>query len=276
MPAKDYYELLEVPPTAPAEEIKRAFRQQIARYHPDKVQHLGKEFQQMAAERAAELTEAYRILSDEKRRAEYDQLRGASAAAAAPAADPAPRPSAAAEPTAPAGTESRTAPPPPAAEPDRAAAGSWFTQERASRDTFVRQALVGRFRHALDAVAGDYERSDVRGFDVACSPKSKLFARSKGPKLLARFVDRVDAQSVADTWAQAAKAMPNDEVCVFLLGSSLAPAPELAGAIAEQRRKTRGAKLTLIPVDARDWDARMPTDAPPVAKTLLTRLRTGA
>jgi len=33
--------------------------------------------------------------------------------------------------------------------------------------------------------------------------------------------------------------------------------------------------LTLIPVDARDWDAHMPTDAPPVAKTLLARLRSG-
>ena len=35
---------------ASADEIKRAFRQQIARYHPDKVQHLGKEFQALAAD----------------------------------------------------------------------------------------------------------------------------------------------------------------------------------------------------------------------------------
>jgi DnaJ-class molecular chaperone len=38
---KDYYQLLEIPSTAPADEVKRAFRLQIARYHPDKVQHLG-------------------------------------------------------------------------------------------------------------------------------------------------------------------------------------------------------------------------------------------
>ena len=62
---KDYYGLLGVAPAASADEVKRAFRQQIARYHPDKVQHLGQEFQAMAADRAAELTEAYRILSDE-------------------------------------------------------------------------------------------------------------------------------------------------------------------------------------------------------------------
>jgi hypothetical protein len=66
----------------------------------------------------------------------------------------------------------------------------------------------------------------------------------------------------------------SDETCIFLIGSSLAPSRELAAAIAEQRRKTR-TKVTLIPVDARDWDAHVPTDAPPVAKTLLARLRSG-
>ncbi len=55
MPLTNYYDLLGVPPTASQEEVKRAFRQQIARYHPDKVQHLGKEFQAMAANRAADL-----------------------------------------------------------------------------------------------------------------------------------------------------------------------------------------------------------------------------
>ncbi len=67
VPSKSYYELLDLPPTASSEDIKKAFRQQIARYHPDKVQHLGKEFQDMAADRAAELTEAYRILSNERK-----------------------------------------------------------------------------------------------------------------------------------------------------------------------------------------------------------------
>ena len=60
------------------------------------------------------------------------------------------------------------------------------------------------------------------------------------------------------------------------MGTSLAPAGELAGEIADQRRKSRGARLTLIPVDARVWDAHMPLDAPPIAKSLLTRLKSGA
>ena len=83
---KDYYRLLEISPTAPQDEVKRAFRQQIARYHPDKVQHLGREFQAIAAERATDLTEAYRILSDEGRRAEYDRTYAADGAAPTPAA----------------------------------------------------------------------------------------------------------------------------------------------------------------------------------------------
>jgi len=35
------------------------------------------------------------------------------------------------------------------------------------------------------------------------------------------------------------------------------------------------ARLTLIPVDARVWDAHMPLDAPPIAKSLLTKLKRG-
>jgi hypothetical protein len=31
----------------------------------------------------------------------------------------------------------------------------------------------------------------------------------------------------------------------------------------------------LIPVDARDWDARMPIDAPPIGRTLIERLKKG-
>jgi curved DNA-binding protein CbpA len=270
---KNYYELLEIATTAPSDEVKRAFRLQIARYHPDKVQHLGKEFQAMAADRAAELTEAYRILSDQGRRAEYDRTFVAAGAQTASAGQ-------SAAPAAGRGESSGgpAAPPPP--EPPTAAAsqvGAQFKQERASRDEFVRKATLGRLRQALEAVGADYDETVLRGFDLACVPKSKLFGRSKNPRLLGRFVSLLDRDAIANAWGDAAKwgEARKDDVCVLLMGTSLAPAGELAGEIADQRRKSRGAKLTLIPVDARVWDAHMPLDAPAIAKSLLSRLKKG-
>jgi curved DNA-binding protein CbpA len=274
---KNYYELLEIAPGSPAEEVKRSFRAQIARYHPDKVQHLGREFQSMAADRAAELTEAYRILSDPGRRAEYDQaLAEAGTETTSPRAD---------EPASAQHQRARepqpaSAPPPPPTSPSGAATGSWggqFKEERATRDEFVRKATLSRLRQALTMAGADYEPSTLRGFDLALVPKSKLFGRSKNPRLLARFVSDLDREAVADAWTQASKwgDLENGEVCVLLLGTALAPAGELAGEIADQRRKSRGARLTLIPIDARVWDAHMPLDAPAIAKTLLARLKSG-
>ena len=266
MAANTYYELLELTPQASADDIKRAFRAQIAKYHPDKVQHLGKEFQAMAADRAAQLTEAYRILSDANRRAEYDRTLGEGgmpAKAAAPAA-------AASSTGAPA-----TAPPRPSGP--TTPIGPQFRQERATRDEFVRKATMVRLRSALDGVGG-YDESEARGFDIALVPKKKLFSSTKNPRLLGRFVGTVDRDAVADTWAQAVKWAGADEACVLLMGTSLAPAGDLATEIGDQRRKhgrAGGGKLVLIPVDARDWEARMPLDAPPIAKTLLARLRSG-
>jgi len=271
---KNYYELLEIPPTSTADEVKRAFRQQIARYHPDKVQHLGKEFQNMAADRAAELTEAYRILSDEGRRGDYDRAVADAGGQVSRAAPP-PQQASAAEPAA-----GQSEPPPPSGAGAEAGQGAQFRQERASRDEFVRKATMSRLRQALEAVgAGGYDESKVPGFDIACVPKSKLFARSKNPRLLGRFISNLDREAVADAWKEAAKwgAAEKEDVCVLLMGTSLAPAGDLAGEIALQRKKQprRGSNLTLIPVDARVWDAHMPFDAPVIAKTLLARLKSG-
>jgi curved DNA-binding protein CbpA len=274
MAVKNYYELLELPATASSDEIKRAFRHQIARYHPDKVQHLGKEFQAMAADRAAELTEAYRVLSDEGRRGEYDRsLAGGSMAPAHAASAPG-----TATATATAEAPPATPPPPSAAsEPESGRpSGSQFARERATIDQFVRNATIGRLRQALEAAGGGYDESAVRPFDLAWTPKRKLFAGAKGPRLAAQIVSRVDGESVADAWTHAAKWAAGEDVCVLLIGPALASAEDLAKAITDQRRKSRGAKVSLVPVDARNWDAHLPHDAPLICKSLLTRLRTGA
>ncbi len=72
MPRRDYYEILGVPRTASPDEIKRAFRQLAREYHPDVNQD------PRADERFKEINEAYQVLGDPQRRAQYD--RGGRAA----------------------------------------------------------------------------------------------------------------------------------------------------------------------------------------------------
>ena len=60
--ARSPYEILNVPPNADPAEIRVAYRKLANQYHPDKVTHLGKEFQQLAEQRFKEIQEAYRKL----------------------------------------------------------------------------------------------------------------------------------------------------------------------------------------------------------------------
>src|SRR3989344_3068455 len=62
--AKDYYQILGIPKSASREEIKKAFRKLAHKYHPDKGGGDDSKFK--------EVNEAYQILSDERKRAEYD------------------------------------------------------------------------------------------------------------------------------------------------------------------------------------------------------------
>jgi curved DNA-binding protein CbpA len=264
---QNYYQLLDVDQTASPADIKRAFRKEIARYHPDKVQHLGQEFQAMAATRAAQLTEAYRILMDAGLRAEYDQLLGGMASADQPPSAPPDQPPVSRQP------ESE-APPPSAPPVDRP---SQFSFERATRDEFVRKATISRLRQALTEEFGAFTEPAARGFEFSCAVKSKkLFGRGgAGPRFVARFVPRVDREAVQQTWPMAAKAEAGGEICVFLMGSALAPARELSDAVADQRRRAAGGggRVVMIPVDVRDWHALVPNDAPSSCQAILKRLR---
>ncbi|MGB3057094.1 MAG: DnaJ domain-containing protein, partial [Candidatus Omnitrophota bacterium] len=70
MANKDYYDILGVKEGAGAEEIKKAYRKQALKYHPDKNPDDKK-----AEEKFKEISAAYYTLGDEKRRKEYDNLR---------------------------------------------------------------------------------------------------------------------------------------------------------------------------------------------------------
>ena len=63
----DAYTLLDVSPQASADEIKSAYRRAVARYHPDKVSHLGKEFQELAHQKLLAIQQAYETLQGIRR-----------------------------------------------------------------------------------------------------------------------------------------------------------------------------------------------------------------
>jgi molecular chaperone DnaJ len=69
MPAKDYYVLLGVDKTATEAQIKTAFRKLAKKYHPDANPN-----NKSAEEKFKEINEAYEVLSDKQKRAQYDQL----------------------------------------------------------------------------------------------------------------------------------------------------------------------------------------------------------
>jgi hypothetical protein len=56
------YEVLGVGEGASMEEIRSAYKRLVAKYHPDKVQHLGPEFQKLAHEKFIAVQQAYEKL----------------------------------------------------------------------------------------------------------------------------------------------------------------------------------------------------------------------
>src|SRR3954467_1801673 len=73
----NHYEALGLSPSATEEEVRRAHRRMVMRYHPDRNDDPA------AGLRFQEVQEAYRVLSDPARRARLDAELGAAASAAA-------------------------------------------------------------------------------------------------------------------------------------------------------------------------------------------------
>jgi len=69
MDYKDYYKILGVDRKATADEIRKAYRKLAMKYHPDR-----NPGDKQAEERFKDFNEAYQVLSDEQKRARYDQL----------------------------------------------------------------------------------------------------------------------------------------------------------------------------------------------------------
>ena len=81
MGKRDYYDVLGLPRSATDRDIKRAYRRLARRYHPDV-----NPGDKTAEERFKEITEAYEVLGDPRKRAEYDEFGHRAAAGPGPRA----------------------------------------------------------------------------------------------------------------------------------------------------------------------------------------------
>ncbi|KAF8740573.1 hypothetical protein AX14_008183 [Amanita brunnescens Koide BX004] len=70
----DYYKLLNVPKTASQDDIRQAYKRESLKTHPDRLAKASAEEKRTATERFQAIADAYYVLSDPKRRSEYDVL----------------------------------------------------------------------------------------------------------------------------------------------------------------------------------------------------------
>src|SRR5690606_28835178 len=54
-----FYSILNINRNSSVDEIKKAYKEEIRKYHPDKVEHLGNEFKEIAEKKSKDINKAY-------------------------------------------------------------------------------------------------------------------------------------------------------------------------------------------------------------------------
>ncbi|KAI0304908.1 DnaJ domain-containing protein [Russula brevipes] len=70
----DYYKILNISKDASAEDIRQAYRRESLKTHPDRLFNASAQDKKVATEKFQAVADAYYVLSDPQRRAEYDRL----------------------------------------------------------------------------------------------------------------------------------------------------------------------------------------------------------
>ena len=232
MASKSCYELLEVEASASPLEIKQAFRRAIAKYHPDKVQHLDAELQRIAAVRAAEITRAYRTLTAASSEGGHDLRVGS-----------------------------------PELHRDDATSSS----DRVAAMGLIQRAALVRFRCALREEGWCSEQS-VPPFDVSATSTGRWRHKGWRilGRVVAELSDATVAETW--TSAKSIQREDTRGVCVFLMGSNDCSPVHTASRARASDFCGGEPSLLLILVDVRTWRTDAPNRTPAMAAALLRRL----
>jgi DnaJ-like protein len=246
--------LLGIALPASAEDVKRAYRRQISRYHPDKVQHLGEEFQVMAAEKSAQLTHIYQQLMES---GGSDQTIDATSKPADT------------------GTPMAAAAQTTGAAPRQVNRASTWQAVAVGCPSLILGAAVDRVTQSVRWTMPRAEEVPVAGFTLACRTRPDwrgLFKRKRPPSeaVLLRAPSDIGPgprQRIRDL-------MPGVDGAIVMFDLVLNPRAagqeEPLGRTPSARRE---ADVFSVTVDAMTWKARVPPHAPEIAHLILERLR---
>jgi len=246
--------LLGIALPASIDEVKRAYRRQISRYHPDKVHHLGEEFQALAAEKSAQLTEVYRRLleangSDER----IDDV-------ASPTATPREEPR----------VEDVSTPPP----VNRMA--SWQAVA-AGCPSLILTAAIDRVSQAVRLTLPRADEFTVPGFSGAWKTRADWRGLLKR-----RPIEGVLLRAPAGGMTVEGQRAPRIRPMVSGVDGAIVIVDLVVGPLAIEPQPNSNARpvssrgerdVHVVTLDAMTWKAHLPPEAPAIAHLILARVR---